>query len=66
MLCTGTDRQEGIIILLASMLEAARAFVVGLSDTLTREGARDLGQLPATVYAPFYSQLDRFVSGFRA
>lgn len=49
-------------MLLASMLEAAHAFAGGLSDTLAREGAQDLGQLPAAVYAPFYSQLDRFAT----
>ncbi len=62
MLHAGVDRQEGVIMLLASMLKAAHAFVAGISDSLAREGAQNLEQLPAAIYAPFYSQLDRLLA----
>jgi hypothetical protein len=51
---------KGVIMLLASMQEAARTFVEGLAESMAREGAQDLGQLPTAVYAPIHSQLDRW------
>lgn len=52
----------GAIAALAGMLDAAQGFVEGLAAALAREGAHDLGALPAAVYAPFQAQLDRSVN----
>lgn len=46
-------------MLLASMQEAAHVFVEGMAQSMAREGASDIGSLPAAVYAPFQPQLDR-------
>lgn len=46
-------------MLLASMQEAAHVFVEGIAQSMAREGATDIGSLPAAVYAPFQPQLDR-------
>lgn len=46
-------------MLLASMLQAAHSFVEGLAHSMAQESAPDIGSLPATIYAPFHTQLDR-------
>lgn len=49
-----------MVTLLASMQQAAHMFVEGMAQSMAREGAADIGSLPAAVYAPFQPQLDRW------
>ena len=58
--CTaGEDRDGGVLMLLATMLEAAHAFVQRAAQLAAREGASSPVGLPAAVYPPFQPQLDR-------
>ncbi|EIE19328.1 hypothetical protein COCSUDRAFT_67854 [Coccomyxa subellipsoidea C-169] len=59
-LVQGGDKGGDVVMLLASMLEAAHSFVEGLAQTMGQEGATGIGSLPTTVYAPFHAQLDRY------
>ena len=49
-------------MLLASMIEAAHIFVQRAAKLAAQEGAAGPVSLPAAVYPPFQSQLDRWAS----
>ena len=49
-------------MLLASMIEAAHTFVQRAAQLAAQEGASGPISLPAAVYRPFQSQLDRWAS----
>ncbi|KAK9915106.1 hypothetical protein WJX75_004782 [Coccomyxa subellipsoidea] len=59
-LVQGGDKGGGVVMLLTSMLQAAHSFVEGLAHSMAQESATDIGSLPATIYAPFHAQLDRY------
>ena len=59
---TGGDKDGGVLVLLASMIEAAHTFVQRAAQLAAQEGAAGPVSLPAAVYPPFQSQLDRCAS----
>ena len=58
----GGDKDGGVLVLLASMIEAAHTFVQRAAQLTVQEGAMGPVSLPAAVYPPFQSQFDRCAS----
>lgn len=57
--CAGGDKDGGVLMLLAGMLEAAHTFVQRAAQLAAQEGASSPAPLLAAVYPPFQPQLDR-------
>lgn len=55
----GGDKDGGVLMLLAGMLEAAHTFVQKAAQLAAQEGVSSPMLLPAAVYPPFQPQLDR-------
>ena len=58
----GGDKDGGVLVLLASMIEAAHTFMQRAAQLAAQEGAAGPVSLSAAVYPPFQSQLDRCAS----
>ncbi|CAL5221832.1 g4090 [Coccomyxa viridis] len=59
-LVQGGDKDGGVLMLLAGMLEAAHTFVQKAAQLAAQEGVSSPMLLPAAVYPPFQPQLDRY------